>query len=118
MQSTDPQIGSDLPLNFNPMADNQSPAEQVAALVELIVRRIYLIRRQRVMLDTHLAELYGVPTFRLNEAVKRNSNRFPEDFLFQLTAEAWTMLAEQVEALAATHGNQAPATAALLQSAA
>ena len=59
----------------------------MAAPVELIVRRIYLIRSQRVMLDTHLAELYEVPTFRLNEAVKRNSNRFPEDFMFQLTAE-------------------------------
>jgi len=51
------EIGSDLPLNFNPMADNQAPTEHVAAPVELIVRRIYVIRSQRVMLDTHLAEL-------------------------------------------------------------
>jgi hypothetical protein len=40
------------------------------------------------MLDTHLGELYEVLTFRLNEAVKRNSNPFPEDIMFQLTAEA------------------------------
>jgi len=67
----------------------------VAAPVELIVRRIYLIRSQRVMLDTHLAELYEVPTFRLNEAVKRNSNRFPEDFRFQLTAAEAQSLTSQ-----------------------
>jgi len=46
---------------------------------ELIERRIHLIRGQRVMLDTHLAELYGVETFNLNKAVKRNLERFPGD---------------------------------------
>ncbi len=54
--------------------------------VELIERRIYLIRTQKVMLDTDLAELYEVPTKRLNEAVRRNLKRFPEDFMFQLSA--------------------------------
>lgn len=54
---------------------------------EVIEKRILLIRNQKVMLDRHLAELYGVPTMRLNEAVKRNSKRFPPDFMFQLTAE-------------------------------
>ena len=81
-----------MPLNFNPMADNR---EHVAARVERIVRRIYVIRSQRVVLDTHLAELYEVPTFRLNEAVKRNSNRFPDDFMFQLTAEEAQSLTSQ-----------------------
>ena len=52
---------------------------------EFIERRIYLIRGQKVMLDSDLAELYQVPTKRLNEAVKRNLSRFPEDFMFQLT---------------------------------
>lgn len=47
--------------------------------------RIFLIRGQKVMLDSHLAELYGVETKALNRAVKRNRNRFPEDFIFQLT---------------------------------
>jgi hypothetical protein len=53
----------------------------------LIKRRIHLIRNQQVMLDTDLAELYQVPTKRLNEAVKRALDRFPEDFMFQLTKE-------------------------------
>lgn len=53
--------------------------------VEIIERRILLIRGHKVMLDSHLAELYQVPTKRLNEAVKRNRKRFPDDFMFQLT---------------------------------
>ena len=52
---------------------------------ETIVNKIYHIRGQKVMLDEDLAELYGVETKRLNEAIKRNSTRFPEDFMFQLT---------------------------------
>lgn len=48
--------------------------------------RIFQIRGHRVILDSDLARLYGVPTFRLNEAVKRNQHRFPDDFAFQLTA--------------------------------
>jgi phage regulator Rha-like protein len=55
--------------------------------VELIERRICLIRGCKVMLDSDLAALYEVPTKRLNEAVRRNLDRFPEDFMFQLTPE-------------------------------
>jgi hypothetical protein len=55
--------------------------------LELIEQRIFLIRGQKVMLDSDLAALYGVPTFRLNEQVKRNIKRFPDDFMFQLTRE-------------------------------
>lgn len=51
----------------------------------MIERRIYFIRRERVMLDSDLAELYGVPTRRLNEQVSRNLERFPSDFMFQLS---------------------------------
>ena len=54
--------------------------------VDRIERSIYLIRGQKVMLDRDLAKLYGVPTKRLNEQVRRNQRRFPGDFLFQLTA--------------------------------
>ena len=54
---------------------------------EAIERRILLIRGQKVMLDRHLAELYGVPTKVLNQAVRRNLDRFPEDFLLELTRE-------------------------------
>ncbi len=53
--------------------------------VEIIERKIYLIRGQKVMLDSDLAELYGVQTKRLNEQVRRNPKRFPDDFMFQLT---------------------------------
>lgn len=52
-----------------------------------IQSKIYEIRGQRVMLDRDLAELYGVPTSALNQAVKRNMERFPDDFMFQLTDE-------------------------------
>ncbi len=54
--------------------------------VERIQRAILLIRGQKVMLDADLARLYGVTTKRLNEQVKRNRDRFPEDFMFRLTA--------------------------------
>lgn len=52
--------------------------------VEIIENKILLIRGQKVLLDKDLANLYGVETFNLNKAVKRNLNRFPEDFMFQL----------------------------------
>ena|ERR1017187_6521872 len=62
---------------------------------DLIVRRIYAIRSQKVMLDADLAELYQVPTKRLNEAVKRNVARFPADFMFQLTDDVVSSLRSQ-----------------------
>jgi hypothetical protein len=55
------------------------------APISVIERRIYLIRGEKVMIDAGLADLYQVPTKRLNEAVKRNRDRFPPDFMFQLT---------------------------------
>jgi hypothetical protein len=54
---------------------------------ETIERRILLVRGQKVMLDAALAELYQVPTKVLNQAVKRNLDRFPEDFMFRLTSD-------------------------------
>jgi hypothetical protein len=54
---------------------------------EVIEQHIYLIRNQKVMLDRDLADLYGVQTKVLNQAVKRNLDRFPEDFMFQLNEE-------------------------------
>ena len=62
-------------------------ASSLSTSVQLIERRIYLIRGQKVMLDFDLAELYGVTTSRLNEQVTRNRKRFPEDFRFRLTAQ-------------------------------
>ncbi len=60
--------------------------EKLPVPVEFIERRIYLVRGQKVMLDSYLAELYQVLTKNLNLAVRRNNSRFPEDFMFQLTA--------------------------------
>lgn len=57
---------------------------------------IFTIRGQRVVLDADLARLYGVPTYRFNEAFKRNRDRFPDDFAFQLTAEEFVHLRSQI----------------------
>ncbi len=54
---------------------------------ESVAQRILLIRGHKVMIDADLADLYGVPTKALNQAVRRNLERFPSDFMFQLTAE-------------------------------
>lgn len=63
--------------------------------MEHIQSRILLIRGQKVILDSDLAELYGVPPKRLNEQVKRNIERFPPDFMFQLSAEETANLRSQ-----------------------
>lgn len=68
-----------------------------AALVvaEQLETRIHIIRGQRVMLDSQLAELYGVPTSALNQAVERNKERFPADFSFLLAPHEFTTLISQ-----------------------
>jgi hypothetical protein len=64
---------------------------------ELVERKIHLIRGQKVMLDSDLADLYQVPTKALNQAVRRDGDRFPEDFMFRLTeAEANTLRSQFV----------------------
>jgi len=75
-----------------PLVSEKTLAIPVARLDRLI----YEIRGQKVMLDSDLAELYRVPTFRLNEAVKRNRKRFPEDFMFQLVKEEAGALISQI----------------------
>jgi ORF6N domain len=65
------------------------------ALVPHIASRILLLREQRVMLDTDLAQLYGVETRVLVQAIKRNAVRFPADFMFQLSAEEFANLRSQ-----------------------
>lgn len=64
--------------------------------IETVVSRIYTVRNQRVMLDSDLAELYGVPTRVFNQAVKRNKERFPADFMFQLTENEHDSLRSQI----------------------
>jgi len=61
-----------------------------------ICNRVYIIRGQQVMLDYDLAEIYGYEVKRLNEQVKRNITRFPEDFMFQLTIEEDLLLKSQI----------------------
>ncbi len=63
---------------------------------EVIINKIYLIRSQKVMLDSDLAELYGVETKTFNQSVKRNMNRFPKDFMFQLTESEYENLRSQI----------------------
>lgn len=68
-------------------------------IIKSIQNRIYEIRGERVMLDRDLAALYETPTKSLNLAVKRNSKRFPKDFMFQLTKEEFESLRFQIETL-------------------
>jgi len=62
-------------------------SNEALVALEVIEGRIFVLRGHRVMLDRDLAELYGVPVKRLNEQVKRNSDSFPDDFMFRLTLE-------------------------------
>jgi hypothetical protein len=68
------------------------PAKTVAMELQVIQQKIHDIRGQKVMLDFDLAALYGVETRTFNQAIKRNSNRFPEDFVFQLTRQEYASL--------------------------
>jgi hypothetical protein len=65
------------------------PIEQIDALIRTV-------RGARVILDRDLAKIYGVPTFRFNEAIKRNRHRFPADFMFQLTRSEFDSLTSQI----------------------
>ena len=78
----------------------------VPILREHVERNILLIRGHRVMLDTDLAKLYGVPTKVLNQAVKRNATRFPADFMVQLTSEETAALRSQIVTSKSRGGRQ------------
>jgi hypothetical protein len=81
-------------------------AGQAPVPVELIERRIYLIRGRKVMLDADLAEIYQVLTKNLNLAVRRNADRFPPDFMFQLTEEEVEALRLQIATSKIGHGGR------------
>ena len=80
------------------MPKKQSPTltDDLPIPVEIIERRIYLIRSQKVMLSPDLADLYRVEVRALIQAVKRNADRFPEDFMFQLSGEEFANLKSQI----------------------
>ena len=79
-----------------------SPAALIAD--EIVVSKIYLIRGQKIMIDRDLAELYGVQTKVFKQAVRRNINRFPGDFMFELLPAEWDSLRSQIVTLKAGRG--------------
>jgi len=83
----------------------QKVNKQISSGVDDISSLIRTIRGQKVILDSDLARIFGVPTFRFNEAVKRNRERFPDDFLFQLTREEHAILISQF-AISSSHGGR------------
>jgi len=89
--------------NINPTPSMRGHNETLIALPdERIINRIFVIRGKKVMLDRDLAELYGVETRALNQAIRRNRKRFPEDFMFQLTWEEAHVLRSQIVILNGT----------------
>lgn len=88
------------------MPTTRSSAGDLPVPAEVIERRIYVIRGQKVMLDSDLAELYGVPTKGLNLSVRRNSERFPADFMFQLSEEEFRNLRFQFETSSSGYGGR------------
>ena len=73
-----------------------TPTNAIAIPDEVLMKKIYLIRGQKVMLDSDLAELYEIETKRLKEQVRRNKERFPEDFMFELTEEEYQQIKNQI----------------------
>lgn len=69
---------------------------QIIPKPENLAKLVFLIRGEKVLLDTDLADLYGVEARVLNQSVARNRNRFPDDFMFQLTTEEWTAMRSQI----------------------
>ena len=76
------------------MSDSQTPNGYAVIPVERVERSILFIRGERVILDSDLAELYGVTTTRLNEQIRRNRDRFPEDFMFRLTRGEFNLISQ------------------------
>ena len=81
---------------YNFIFTHMSKDKSLAIPDEVMISKIYMIRNHKVMLDIDLAELYQVETKRLNEQVKRNADRFPEDFMFRLSNEEWESLRSQI----------------------
>src|ERR1700686_422842 len=75
-------------------------------LAKRVGSKILVLRNQKVLLDTDLAELYGVPVKRLNEQLKRNPHRFPPDFLFTLTRAEYQHLRSQIATSSSAHSGR------------
>jgi hypothetical protein len=74
--------------------------------IDRITQSILVLRGHKVLLDSDLASLYGVPTKVLLQSVKRNISRFPDDFMLQLSSEEWAALRSQIVTSSATHGGR------------
>ncbi len=81
------------------MSTKKTVSRELNIESEVIGRRIYLIRSQKIVLSTHLAELYGVKPKTLIQAVKRKASRFPSDFMFKLTMDEFDSLRSQIVTL-------------------
>jgi hypothetical protein len=77
------------------ISDSSTEEMKLALKTENLAQLVYFIRGEKVMLDADLAKLYGAGTKALNQALRRNRERFPEDFVFQLTAEEFAFLRSQ-----------------------
>lgn len=77
---------------------------------ENLARLVFLIRGEKVLLDTDLANLYGVEARVLNQSVARNRTRFPEDFMFQLTTEEWTAMRSKIVTTSGAKGSKSSQT--------
>jgi ORF6N domain len=82
-----------------------TPMTQIIPKPENLAKLVFLIRGEKVLLDTDLADLYGVETGALNRAVKRNIDRFPADFMLQLTPQEWENLKCQI-GISSEHGGR------------
>src|SRR5690349_12457517 len=78
--------------------------DQLLVTNDLMTTKIHFLRGEKVMLDSDSAFLYGVPTKAQKQAAKRNIDRFPEDFMFRLSAEEWTSLRSQFSTLKTGRG--------------
>ena len=83
---------------------------QIVPQPENLSKLVFVIRGEKVMLDTDLADLYGVEARVLNQSVARNRNRFPDDFMFQLTAKEWTVLRSQIVTTSPSTGSNSSQT--------
>ncbi len=99
-------LPADRSTNYSSIVTERMEAEVVGE--EAIAARIHWIRGQKVMLARDLAKLYGVATKRLNEQVKRNMTRFPEDFMFQLNETEWSNLRSQIATSRSWGGARVP----------
>jgi ORF6N domain len=78
---------------------------QIVPQPENLAKLVFLVRGEKVLLDTDLADLYGVEARVLNQSVSRNRIRFPDDFMFQLTTEEWTAMRSQIVTTSAAEGD-------------